>query len=338
MSEKTLSLYVQRNNLYCEFIDSINHKMVCVNDIIKFGQKLMQKEKLSRHFFGENSIIGNWLGTSCLYGTARYLTFYALKLPYEFKNKNYLDKPISQQDAKKVFSLFEKRISERIPVEYITNECWYLNNKFYVNQDVIVPRSIMHTRFEDFLKGVTWQNYRVLDLCAGSGCIGISLALLNKDIKVDLVDISPKALDVARINISNYNLADRVKCIQSDLFNNLENNKYDLIITNPPYVPKNEYDLGSEEFKNEPKMALESGADGLNHIHRIIFESRAYLNPNGKLIAEVGYTAPKLLKKIYSKVKFKWFHCRGPKGSKSIIDYLPFGLKGIFMCERAYLP
>ncbi|MBV8803278.1 MAG: HemK family protein methyltransferase, partial [Gammaproteobacteria bacterium] len=168
----------------------------------------MRKAKLHPHFFGNNSLLE----------TAQYLTFYSLQLPFEYNNKVYLNLKITAQKAEKIIILFEKRISERIPVEYLTHEAYYLGNTFFVNENVLIPRSIMNTRFKDFLAGISWENHHVLDLCTGSGCIGISLALLHPFIKVDLVDISPKALEVASINIQKYSLQDRVRCIQSDLF------------------------------------------------------------------------------------------------------------------------
>ncbi len=290
----------------------------------------MRQAKLHPHFFADHS----------LKTTALYLTFFALKLPYEYTNPDYLNKEITVNDAEKILQLFEKRISKRIPVEYITNESYYLGNPFYVNEHVLVPRSLMNTRFLDFLKFDQWKNYRVLDLCTGSGCIGISLALLNNQITVDLADISTKALAVAAINIKKYRLNDRVKCIESDLFENITE-KYDIIITNPPYVPLNEYDQQPAEVKNEPDIALKAGIDGLEIIDKIIINSKSYLNPNGILIAETGYPAAKKIKKKYPATSFQWFKYRHPSGKKSILDKFcqRIGyLDSIFMCQAKTLP
>jgi ribosomal protein L3 glutamine methyltransferase len=174
----------------------------------------------------------------------------------------------------------------------------------------------MNTRFQDFLNEMDWQNYRVLDLCTGSGCIGISLALMHPLIHVDLADISAQALAVAEKNIQKYALSERVKCIQSNVFENISE-RYDLIITNPPYVSATDYKRSAKEFKNEPKIALVSGRDGLDIVHQIMQQARNYLNPNGKLIAEVGMPAVKQIKKHYRRVPFKWYKYRTPAGKVS---------------------
>jgi len=289
----------------------------------------MRQEKLHPHFFKGHSLFSN----------ALYLTCFALGLPYPSDNQKYTNNPITKDNAGKILALFEERISTRRPVEYITQECHYLGNKFYVNDHVLIPRSLMNTRFQDFLDNIHWENHRVLDLCAGSGCIGITLALLNPNITVDLVDISANALEVARININHYGLQDRVRCLQSDLFDNVQD-KYDLIITNPPYVSEREYEAQAAELKNEPIIALTAGKDGLDIIHKILAQSQHYLNPNGTLIAEVGYSVAKLLKQKYRKSPFEWFKARNPEGESlldKVIEY--FGLlDSVFLCRAQGIP
>jgi ribosomal protein L3 glutamine methyltransferase len=286
------------------------------------GSKLMRKERLHHHFFANHTFLA----------IAQHLATHALQISPNQANLSSLDKRISSQQAKKIIHLFEKRIAKRIPVEYITHEAHYLGNQFYVNEHVLVPRSIMNTRFKDFLNDIHWENYRVLDLCTGSGCIGISLALINPHISVDLADISSQALNVAQSNINRHGLSERVKCIESDLFNNI-NDKYDLIITNPPYVTVSEYQGCPQEFKNEPKIALESGKDGLDIINRIMHQAKNHLNANGSLIAEVGFTAAKRIKKKYRQVPFTWFKYRRPCGKESLL-----GMHGVFQCPAKGLP
>lgn len=317
-----LSENKKRNQVYSTFLTLCSQSDKTVNDIAQLGYKLMRKEKLHHHFFEDFSLLT----------TAKYLAFYSLNLPYEYHNNDYLNKIINPKEAAKILLLFEKLIANRIPVEYITHETYYLGHQFYVNENVLVPRSIMNTRFNDFLNLVQWQNYRVLDLCTGSGCIGISLALLHPRIQVDLADISVKALEVAQTNIDHFALNDRVKCIQSDIFENIHH-QYDLIITNPPYVATREYNASPAEFKNEPRIALEAGIDGLDVINKIITQARNYLNANGLIIAEVGFTTAKRVKKKYPKIPFKWFKYRRPSGKESL-----FGMHGTFMCEAKYLP
>lgn len=320
----------ERDTLYKNFLKSCHNNTVTVKDIAYFGSQRMRRAKLHPHFLANHS----------LKSTALYLTFFALKLPYEYTNQHYLNQKVTVKDAKHILQLFEKRISQRIPVEYITHESYYLERPFYVNEHVLVPRSLMNTRFNDFLKSVEWENYHVLDLCTGSGCIGITLALLHPKITVDLADISAEALAVALINIKKYHLTNRVNCIQSDLFQNIKK-KYDIIISNPPYVSLDEYYQQPPEVKNEPAIALKAGIDGLEIINKIIINSKHYLNPNGVLIAEVGYPAAKQLKKKYPGLSFQWFKYRHPSGKESILDkfcqWIGY-LDSIFLCKAKDLP
>jgi ribosomal protein L3 glutamine methyltransferase len=320
----------KRERQYKKFLETCSNNTVTVEDIACFGAKLMRKANLHPHFFMDRSFKS----------AALYLTFFSLNLAYEYKNSAYLNQIITHTDAEKILTLFEKRISDRIPVEYVTEEAYYLERPFYVNQHVLVPRSVMNTRFVDFLDMAKWENYRVLDLCAGSGCIGITLALLNSKIQVDLVDISADALAVAEKNIKKYSLEDRVNCIQSDLFQNIQG-KYDMIISNPPYVSDAEYKYQPAEIKNEPSIALKAGATGLYFINKIIAQSKSYLNPNGTLIVETGYYTGKQVKKHYPKLKIQWFKYRHPSGKKSILDLIiqwTGYLDSVFLCKAKDLP
>ncbi len=311
----------KRNKQYNLFLKRGLEQEITVADIIQLGHQLMRQAKLHHHFFDNHTLLAN----------AQYLTYHALQLPYPYGQTQTFTKNLTQKlterDILTILALFEKRISERIPVEYITQEAWYLGNTFYVNEHVLVPRSIMNTRFQDFLLETLWHNHCVLDLCTGSGCIGITLALLNPKLNVDLVDISSAALEVATKNIQKYSLENRVNCLKSDLFQNVTHT-YDLIITNPPYVASSEYQKSPAEFKNEPKMALESGKDGLDIIHLILKKAKNYLNPEGKIIAEVGVTAAKRLKKQYPQLPFTWYPYRKPTGKVSW-----FAMDCIFMLK-----
>jgi ribosomal protein L3 glutamine methyltransferase len=229
----------------------------------------------------------------------------SLKLPYEYDKEIYRKTKASVSDIVRFITLLEKRISQRLPLPYVTNEAWYLGSPFYVNEDTLVPRSAMSHKFKEFLQDVKWSNHRVLDLCTGSGCIGISLALLEESISVDLVDVSSDALMVATINIESHELTDRVRTIQSDLFTNIEG-KYDFIITNPPYLPTAEYNSQTEEYKREPKIALEAGEKGLVIVKQILNHAWKYMNPDGVLIAEIGSTSQEFCIQDYPKMPFEW--------------------------------
>jgi ribosomal protein L3 glutamine methyltransferase len=307
----------KREKVYTTFLSLCDQNKASLGDIIQMGYRLMRKARLHHHFFKDYALLS----------TAEYLAYHALGKIQDNKQPNH-DYRLTVEEASCIITLFEKRIAERMPIAYITNEADYCGRSFFVNQDVLVPRSIMSTRFHDFLRGIHWENHRVLDLCTGSGCIGITLALLNPEIKVDLLDISPKALAVANINIEKHGLTDRVKCIQSNLFENVQE-KYDLIITNPPYVSRKEYNASPAEFKNEPKIALESGEDGLDILHTILAQAKNHLNNQGVLIAEVGFTAAKRLKKKYPSVPFNWFAYRRPDGKEPL-----FAMDCIFLCKK----
>ncbi len=301
-----------------------------IEKISNAGYHLMRRENLHHHFFMDYS----------LYTTAVHLVLFALDFDSEKNQKNFMNIKITEKEGASIIHLFEKRIVERLPVEYITQESNYLGYKFYVNENVLVPRSVMNTRFDEFLQNVQWKNYRVLDLGTGSGCIGITLALMKSDIMVDLVDISEKALSVAAININRHQLQQRVKCIQSDLFEKIHET-YDLIITNPPYVSCREYKKIPAEFKTEPKLALEAGKKGLDVLDQILMNASRYLNSQGTLIAEVGATAARHLKKKYPEISFKWLKYKRPSNSVSKfgswIDRI-FGVDCIFQCKAKELP
>ncbi len=314
-----LSQNPHRNRKYHAFL---RQEKKTVKDLIRLGQRLMRRYGLHPHFFGNNR----------LPDTARFLAFYGLNGPHNATDSHDLTTCLSNEEVLQVLPLFERRIAERIPVEYLTQEAEYLGKTFYVNPHVLVPRSLMHTRFQEFLTHVTWQNKRVLDLCTGSGCIGISLALLNPEIQVDLADLSEEALKVAAVNIKKHALEGRVNCIQGDLFENIRE-RYDLIITNPPYVASAHYRCAPLEFKNEPRLALEAGADGLDLIKRILSEAKMHLNPTGKVIAEVGFPAAKRLKRKYPHLLLKWYTHRTPQGKTAFL-----AMDCIFECQAKDLP
>lgn len=307
--------HIKRHQYYAQFLKKAYNSQLTVKDMIHLGTKLMKKASLHHHFFGDYS----WQATACA------LTYHALGC------EKADTAALTPTECEAIFALFEKRIEERIPVEYISQKAQYCGHEFYVNEHVLVPRSLMSNRFKEFLDSISWKNYRVLDLCTGSGCIGITLALLHPKIQVDLSDISDKALEVAALNIEKHGLKERVKCIQGDGFENIKAH-YDLIISNPPYVSVKEYNKSPAEFKVEPKIALESGNDGLDMAHIILKQAKHHLNEEGLLIVEVGPPAAKRLKKQYPKVQFKWFKYKKPNGRTVF-----FSDPGVFSCTRKAL-
>ena len=246
-------------------------------------------------------------GTSNAYDEAVWLIFGFLHLPHD-TIENFLDAHLTSKEKKDLSFLIEKRINDKIPTAYLLNEAWLRDYKFYVDERVIVPRSLIAESLSENL--YPWIDdpekiYSALDLCTGSGCLGIMMAHSFQNAIIDLVDISEKALQVAEINVNHYGLHDRIELIQSDLFDRLKGKKYDLIISNPPYVNQTSVDSFPMEFLKEPSMALGSGEDGLDHTIRIIHEAKQYLNDDGILIVEIGHNKEVLLNK-FRKLQFQW--------------------------------
>ena len=265
-------------------------------------------------------------GTSNAYDEAVWLIFGFLHLPHD-TIENFLDAHLTSKEKKDLSFLIEKRINDKIPTAYLLNEAWLRDYKFYVDERVIVPRSLIAESLSENL--YPWIDdpekiYSALDLCAGSGCLGIMMAHSFQNAIIDLVDISEKALQVAEINVNHYGLHDRIELIQSDLFDRLKGKKYDLIISNPPYVNQTSVDSFPMEFLKEPSMALGSGEDGLDHTIKIIHEAKHYLNDDGILIVEIGHNKEILLKK-FPKLQFQWLD-------------VSLGNDFVFMLEKSQLP
>ena len=265
-------------------------------------------------------------GTSNAYDEAVWLIFGFLHLPHD-TIENFLDAHLTSKEKKDLSFLIEKRINDKIPTAYLLNEAWLKDYKFYVDERVIVPRSLIAESLSENL--YPWIDnpekiYSALDLCTGSGCLGIMMAHSFQNAMIDLVDLSEKALQVAEINVNHYGLHDRIELIQSDLFNGLEGKKYDLIISNPPYVNQTSVDSFPMEFLKEPSMALGSGEDGLDHTIRIIHEAKQHLNDDGILIVEIGHNKEILLKK-FPELQFQWLD-------------VSLGNDFVFMLEKSQLP
>lgn len=219
---------------------------------------------------------------------AYYLVRDALALPHDCPAV-YLQGRLLDAERRALAERLLLRRDTRLPAAYITNEAWFAGLPFYVDQRVIIPRSpIAEVIEQGCAPWVTTPPRRILDLCCGSGCIGIAAAAVFEDAEVVLVDLSDDALAVAQINIEQHGLEDRVSAVRSDLFSGLAGQQFDLILTNPPYVPVDDVDALPAEFEHEPRMALESGADGLEHPRQIIEQARGMLSDDGVLIGEVG--------------------------------------------------
>ncbi|MCV2530995.1 MAG: 50S ribosomal protein L3 N(5)-glutamine methyltransferase [Candidatus Lightella neohaematopini] len=244
-------------------------------------------------------------GTNNSWDEAFYLVFSSLNLSINTPKEVYYAK-LTLKEKDHIFNLVNFRINKNIPVPYLTNISWYYGLELFVNRNVIIPRSpigkLIINKFFNILK---FEPRYILDMCTGSGCLAILMANIYKNTLIDAIDISYDALDVAEINIYNYNLDKQITPICSDLFQVLPpNNQYDLIIANPPYISKEEMNHLPKEFLYEPTISLLSN-NNLYIIKKIIFYSDQYLCNNGLLFCEVGKNKDKLIKQ-YPKILFNW--------------------------------
>lgn len=274
----------------------LSEELFTIRDWLRFTVSRFEESDI---FFGH--------GTDNSYDEAVWLILSALHLPHDTLN-NFLDAVITEQERKHLANLIDQRITKRTPTAYLVREAWLRGFKFYVDERVIVPRSFIAELLEDGLQ--PWIEYPELvhsaaDICTGSGCLGILLAEAFPDAQIDVVDISPDAIAVANINIANYGLESRISAIQSDMFAALKGKKYDVIISNPPYVDAPSMATLPTEYRNEPQIALGSGVAGLDHTHTILREATKYLNDDGILVVEIGHNRDALLE-AYPKLAFTW--------------------------------
>ena len=236
---------------------------------------------------------------------AQQLVLVALYLPADVPEAMYQSR-LTLVEKERVIHLIETRLGTRQPVAYLTNSAWFCGSEFYVDERTIVPRSpIGELIMQKFAGLIDHEPKRILDMCTGSGCIAIACAQQFLEAEVDAVDLSLDALDVAQINIERHGLAERVFPISSDLFNDMPKDKYDLIVTNPPYVDEEDLDDMPQEFHFEPEMSLGSGADGLDITKRILAQAADYLTDNGVLVCEVGNSMVHLIEQ-FPTVPFNW--------------------------------
>jgi ribosomal protein L3 glutamine methyltransferase len=252
-------------------------------------------------------------GTDNSYDEAVWLVMSALHLPHDTLH-NFLDAVITETERKHLAHLIDQRITKHTPTAYLLREAWLRGFKFYVDERVIVPRSFIAELLDFNEEGEhglqPWIEHPELinsaaDICTGSGCLGILLANAFPDAAIDVVDTSADAIAVCNINIANYGLQEQVTAIQSDMFTALKNKKYDLIISNPPYVDAPSMAKLPTEYRNEPQIALGSGLAGLDHTHTILRDAANYLNDEGILVVEIGHNRD-ALEAAYPEVAFTW--------------------------------
>ena len=235
-------------------------------------------------------------GTSTALDEAAFLVLSVLHLPVDALDP-WLDARLTREERQVVAAIIEARISTRKPASYLVNAAYIRGHKFYVDERVIVPRSYIGELLADQIEGgdeaapfviAPQAVHRVLDLCSGSGCLAILAALAFPQASVDAVDISAEALAVAKRNVADYGLEARVRLVRSDLFSGLSTDRYDLIVSNPPYVTTAAVAAFPPEYRAEPVLAHAGGGDGLDLVHRILEAAPNYLMPAGSLVMEIG--------------------------------------------------
>ena len=237
---------------------------------------------------------------------AAYLCLATLHLPPNL-SESYFDCNLTHEEKCAVLENYRIRLTDRKPAAYITNEAWFAGLGFYVDERVLIPRSpiaeLIHQQFEPWVDADTVTS--ILDLCTGSGCIAIACAYAFEQAHVVASDISADALEVADINRDDHGLQDRVQLIESDLFNSIPKQRFDIIISNPPYVSDAEMATLEKEFRHEPGNGLVAGEDGMDKVVQILKRARTYLSDHGILVVEVGYSMQALID-LLPDVSFTW--------------------------------
>lgn len=291
--------------------NSICQELVTVRDWIRFGATQFTKAEL---FFGH--------GTDNSWDEAIQLILWVTRMPWD-RLEHIVDSRLTAEEKEQVLALYRQRIEQRLPAPYLTGVAYFAGLEFNVNRDVLIPRSPIGELIEQgFEPWLAEEPMRILDLCTGSGCIGIACAMAFPGALVDISDVSTAALSVARSNIAKHQLQEQVNAIESDLFSAIDHS-YDLIVSNPPYVDAADMASLPKEFQVEPPLALESGDDGLDFTRRLLREAEHYLHDEGLLVVEVG-NSWLALEQAFPNVPFTWLE-------------LEHGGHGVFVISKTQL-
>lgn len=279
-----------------DLYDQAQDELSTLRDLMRFAVSRFNEACL---FFGH--------GTDNAWDEAAYLLLHSLHLPVDQLDP-YMDARLTAGERAAALDLIRRRIAERLPAAYLTREAWLDDYRFYVDERVIVPRSHIAELLREQLSpwvNDPWAVGRVLDMCTGSGCLAILAAEAFPEAAVDAVDLSPDALAVARINVREYGLEERIRLVESDAFAALPGDRYDVIVSNPPYVNAESMATLPEEYRREPQLALASGEDGLDFVRVLLAEAARHLTPEGILIVEIGNNKD-ALERAFPRLSFVW--------------------------------
>lgn len=276
-------------------------ELVTVRDWLRYAVTRFNREKI---FCGH--------GVSSVFDEAAWLILSSLALPID-RLDPFLDACIPSDERVALLENIERRAIERVPTAYIVHEAWLGEYRFHVDERVIVPRSFFAELLEDGLTPWIEDPETVtsaLDMCTGSGCLAILMAHAYPNAEITAADLSGDALEVARLNVDEYGLNDQIELVQSDVFANLGGRRFDLILSNPPYVTDDAMDALPQEYRHEPAMALAAGSDGLDVVRTLIAKAAAYLHSEGILAVEVGHNR-NLVETAFPDLPFSWLGTHG---------------------------
>jgi ribosomal protein L3 glutamine methyltransferase len=271
-------------------------ELTTVRDYLRYAVSRFTAAQL---FFGH--------GSDNAWDEAVYLTLHTLSLPLD-RLEPFLDARLLPHEREALLDIYRRRCEDRLPAAYLTHEAWLGEHRFYVDDRVIVPRSFIAELLDDQLApwiDDPWAIESALDLCTGSGCLAILTALAFPNAEVAAVDLSRDAIAVAERNVADYGLYDRIELIESNAFRKLEGRKFDLIISNPPYVNAESVAALPPEYLHEPELALGSGEDGLDFTRIILREAKKHLTEHGILVVEIGHNR-EALEAAYPALPFIW--------------------------------
>ncbi|MDC9596613.1 50S ribosomal protein L3 N(5)-glutamine methyltransferase [Xenorhabdus anantnagensis] len=294
------------------FLDEAVTELQTIQDMLRWSTSCFNAANI---YYGH--------GTDNPWDEALQLVLPTLHLPLDIP-ETMMTSRLTSTERHRIVECVLRRINERIPVAYLTNRAWFCGHEFYVDERVLVPRSPIGELINNQFAGlISHEPSTILDLCTGSGCIAIACAHAFPEAEVDAVDISADALAITEQNIENHGLSHRVIPIHSDLFRDMPPIKYDLIVTNPPYVDEEDMDDLPDEFRCEPELGLAAGVDGLQLARRILATAPDFLTEDGVLICEVGNSMVHLIEQ-YPEVPFTWLE-------------FEHGGDGVFMLTRQQL-